>query len=182
MSSLLPQLLTSAKLHLPFCFTDSGSKNRHKQHASQSNNANQRQLAPQWCTRAEKAPLRKSTAIISFLPILPLGTLHEMNTEALISGPSSKDATTGHLSVFPIGPHPSSDHTACQNLWQRADQGCSCLPSRIEKCTRTAMRAGEPLISPRQQLTPEICCIPQGRTRDYHHVLSAPILPAKSQM
>lgn len=56
-SSLLPQLLTSAKLSLPFCFTDSGSENRHKL-ASQGNNENQRQLSPQWFTRTEKAPLR----------------------------------------------------------------------------------------------------------------------------
>lgn len=40
-SSLLPPLLTSAKLHLPFCFTDCGSKNRHKL-ASQDNSENQR--------------------------------------------------------------------------------------------------------------------------------------------
>lgn len=55
-SSLLPQLLTSAKLHLPFCFTDSGSENRHKL-ASQGNNKNQRQLSPQRYTRTGKAPL-----------------------------------------------------------------------------------------------------------------------------
>lgn len=85
-SSLLPQLLTSAKLCLPFCFTDSGSENRHKL-ASRGNNENQRQLSPQRYTRTEKAPLLPKPGHHFLPPSSPTRGLHEMNTAALISGP-----------------------------------------------------------------------------------------------
>jgi hypothetical protein len=57
---------------------------------------------------------------------------------------------------FQLAPTPAHHHAAGQNLWQRADQGCGCLPSKSEKHIRTSVRAGEPLMSPRQQLTLEV--------------------------
>lgn len=75
-SSLLPLLLTSAKLHLPFCFADYGSKSRHKL-ASQDNGENQRQPTLQQYTGQRKLYSVSSMATASFLPLLPLGALCE---------------------------------------------------------------------------------------------------------